>query len=267
MVRIYRNGGTTPIAQIPVHVLFWRKPIVNFVDDSPGRGRTPDLHGRRHRATPTCVSPKSPASAAVTVGIDHAVRNGGRRRHPVVLLAAQRCLPGPSWPVTRRAPPTAASTSRSAPRRATARPAPPSATRSTAVAFDGSTEFLSSSQAVPSPTTYSVETWIKTSTTSGGKIIGFGDNQGGLDFGGNPQHERQLRQAHLHDQRRPPDVRCLQRRRRHADVAERLQRRSVAPPRRHAGPGRHVVLRRRHPRRSQRRHHQPGLQRLLAGRR
>ena len=58
---------------------------------------------------------------------------------------------------------------------------------STAVAFDGSTEFLSSSQAVPSPTTYSVETWIKTTTTQGGKIVGFGDNQGGLDFGGNPQ--------------------------------------------------------------------------------
>ena len=33
IVRLYRDGGTTPIAQAPVHSLFWRQPVVAFEDN------------------------------------------------------------------------------------------------------------------------------------------------------------------------------------------------------------------------------------------
>src|SRR6185437_11337836 len=59
-------------------------------------------------------------------------------------------------------------------------------TGSTAITTDGSTGFLATSQQLPSPTSYSVETWFKTTSTAGGKIIGFGNRQGGYDFNGNP---------------------------------------------------------------------------------
>ena len=93
-VRIYRNGGTTPIAQIPVHVLFWRKPTVNFVDDTLAAGARPTYTADAIDNS-NLVSPKSPASAAVTVGSTTPVRNSGQRRQPVVLLAAQRSCRGP----------------------------------------------------------------------------------------------------------------------------------------------------------------------------
>ena len=56
---------------------------------------------------------------------------------------------------------------------------------SNAITTDGSTGFLATSQQLPSPTSYSLETWFKTTSTSGGKLIGFGDRQGGYDFNGN----------------------------------------------------------------------------------
>lgn len=52
----------------------------------------------------------------------------------------------------------------------------------TAVTFNGSDGFVASANQFNNPTTYSEEAWFKTATTSGGKIIGFGNaNQGSSD--------------------------------------------------------------------------------------
>jgi PKD repeat protein len=48
----------------------------------------------------------------------------------------------------------------------------------TAASFNGGV--VSSNTAVTNPTTYTIESWFKTTTTQGGKIIGFGDQQNGL---------------------------------------------------------------------------------------
>jgi Concanavalin A-like lectin/glucanases superfamily len=45
---------------------------------------------------------------------------------------------------------------------------------STAATFDGVDDFVWEDQLKPAPSTYTMETWIKTDTTTGGKIIGFG---------------------------------------------------------------------------------------------
>jgi signal peptidase I len=51
---------------------------------------------------------------------------------------------------------------------------------SPALALDGATGYVSTSvPAAPAPDTFSVEIWFKTTTTAGGKLIGFGDKHSG----------------------------------------------------------------------------------------
>ncbi|MCU1510024.1 MAG: cell surface protein [Glaciihabitans sp.] len=45
--------------------------------------------------------------------------------------------------------------------------------------FDGSSGLVAASSSTSGPTVYSLEAWFKTTTTQGGKIIGFGDQQTG----------------------------------------------------------------------------------------
>lgn len=53
-------------------------------------------------------------------------------------------------------------------------------TNNTAVTFNGSTGGIGSVNSVTDPTAYSEELWFKTTTSSGGKLIGFGDQRSGL---------------------------------------------------------------------------------------
>ena len=53
-------------------------------------------------------------------------------------------------------------------------------TSDTAVHFDGTSGTVASAGPVTNPTTYSEELWFKTTTTHGGKLIGFGDQPSGL---------------------------------------------------------------------------------------
>ncbi|MCQ9163646.1 PKD domain-containing protein [Arthrobacter sp. STN4] len=53
-------------------------------------------------------------------------------------------------------------------------------TQDAAVAFDGSSGMVAGNKATAGPTTYSLELWFKTTTTQGGKLIGFGDQPAGL---------------------------------------------------------------------------------------
>lgn len=52
-----------------------------------------------------------------------------------------------------------------------------------AAAFDGVNDFVWNDQFRLAPKTYTVETWIKTSTKAGGKIIGYSDNRPRTDTG------------------------------------------------------------------------------------
>ncbi|WP_199424896.1 LamG domain-containing protein [Actinotalea solisilvae] len=56
-------------------------------------------------------------------------------------------------------------------------------TSGTAATFNGSSSFLSSDQSYANPRNYSEELWFKTTTTNGGKIIGFGTSPDGLSGG------------------------------------------------------------------------------------
>ncbi|WP_143264661.1 PKD domain-containing protein [Arthrobacter sp. 49Tsu3.1M3] len=56
-------------------------------------------------------------------------------------------------------------------------------TANTAARFDGSSGLLSSNAQFSNPTTYSEELWFNTTTTNGGKLIGFGNQPTGLSSG------------------------------------------------------------------------------------
>jgi fibronectin type 3 domain-containing protein len=45
----------------------------------------------------------------------------------------------------------------------------------TSAAFDGVSSFLRTEVSSPAPTVYSIETWFKTSSTTGGKLVGYGN--------------------------------------------------------------------------------------------
>ncbi|MTD12744.1 PKD domain-containing protein [Nakamurella sp. YIM 132087] len=53
----------------------------------------------------------------------------------------------------------------------------------TAATFDGGDDFVASTNAYNNPKNYSEEAWFKTTSTNGGKIIGFGSNQSGSSGG------------------------------------------------------------------------------------
>lgn len=54
-----------------------------------------------------------------------------------------------------------------------------SGTTDTAASFNGNNQFVSSNSSVSNPSVYSEEAWFKTTSTAGGKIIGFGNNKSG----------------------------------------------------------------------------------------
>jgi len=51
------------------------------------------------------------------------------------------------------------------------------------LSFDGVDDYLWEDEYVPGPTTYSIETWIKTTTTTGGQIVGYGSGRPRTDTG------------------------------------------------------------------------------------
>ena len=62
-------------------------------------------------------------------------------------------------------------------------PGLPTLSGNTAVQFNGSDAMVSSNTTFNNPLTYSEEAWFKTTTTTGGKIMGFGNTQNGLSSG------------------------------------------------------------------------------------
>jgi fibronectin type 3 domain-containing protein len=176
-MELFRDGGSTAVATVNVHSLFWRQPVVGFTDSglTPGTKHTYQVDAFETNDPGATHSPKSAASPQVTVNATSgsyasAVQSQNpvgywRFGEPSGVIAADSspALDGGSYNggVTLGQAGGILGDS------------------NTAAKFDGSTGYFSSSQQVPSPTTFSVDAWFKTTTTSGGKIIGFGDSQTG----------------------------------------------------------------------------------------
>ena len=138
-------------------------------------------------------------------------------------------------------------------------PARCAGTANAAVTFNGTTGSRQRTTRSPTRPCYSVEAWFKTTTTSGGRILGFGNGPAGSRVAtttGTSTCSTRASSCSGSGPARPT-----------SSTPPALQRRAVAPRRRDAGPGRAEAVRRRGARRHRRRHRRAELHRLLAGRR
>ncbi|MER5973977.1 LamG-like jellyroll fold domain-containing protein [Streptomyces sp. NPDC002055] len=166
--RVYRNGGTTPVHTVSGSSLPWVRPQLSFTDTDVTPGSTytyritasDGTNTSARSATQTVTVPAAADSYAERVKADGAnlywrfdeasgqfaadasgSDNSGVHRN------------GPAYRVTPAAVPGG----------------------STAVGYNGSDEYTYSDRKHGRPSSYTLETWFRTTTTSGGKLIGFGD--------------------------------------------------------------------------------------------
>ncbi len=173
-LQLFRDGGTTPIASTTVNSLFWKQPVVGWADTGLTVGGSHTYTVKALETNGTGGSVLSPASARVTVG-------NGSSGYAAQVLADN---PAAYWRFDEAKGTIGADSSPnllggSYTGGVTLGTAGGTNDGDTAATFDGSTGYFSSGASEPSPTTFSAEAWIKTTSTSGGKIIGFGNAQTG----------------------------------------------------------------------------------------
>ncbi|MFG2878147.1 LamG-like jellyroll fold domain-containing protein [Streptomyces sp. NPDC048337] len=170
--RIYRNGSATPIASVSASSLEWERPQASWNDTTVKAGQT-----YTYRVTATDGAGNTSAlsaTASVTVpsavqAYPNQVRADGAQLYwryddTVSPYVADSSVSGNTSGIQLNAPalrqsPGALSGS------------------STAMGFNGTSQQVYSDRRQTVGSTYTIETWFKTNTTRGGKLIGFGDNQ------------------------------------------------------------------------------------------
>ncbi|MEU2250486.1 LamG domain-containing protein [Streptomyces sp. NPDC019224] len=167
--RVYKDGASTPVHTTTGYSVFWDRPQLRWTDTDVAPGET---HTYRITASDgTNTSAKSPAvSATVTAEAES---------YPARVLSDGATL---YWRYDEGTSTFAADTGagldngflRNSPsyRQTPAAVSGPS----TAIGFNGTTQYAYSNRSRSDTAKYSVETWIRTTTTRGGKIIGFGSN-------------------------------------------------------------------------------------------
>jgi hypothetical protein len=172
---VLRDGSSTPIGTLTARSNFWTLPGLSFLDTTARPGGT---HTYRIRATdPDGNTIRTLTSAPVTVQ-SQALSSAYATR----LLADGAA---PYWRLGDPSGPTAADAAGSAPLTLGSGVVPGSvgAIRNDpdrAMRFNGAGAGTSHSPGpVPAPSSYSIETWFATTTTDGGKLIGFGNSATG----------------------------------------------------------------------------------------
>ncbi|MFF3996980.1 LamG-like jellyroll fold domain-containing protein [Streptomyces cyaneofuscatus] len=166
--RIYKDNAATPIHTTTGYSVFWNRPQLTWTDTDVVPGQT---YSYRITASDGInTSAKSPAQSATVATTTEA--------YPARVRADGATL---YWRYDEGTSTFAHDSSgnlnngflRNAPayRQTPAAVAGPS----TAIGFNGTNQYAYSNRQHPQPTRFSVETWIKTTTTQGGKIIGFGN--------------------------------------------------------------------------------------------
>ncbi len=176
---IYRDGGATPVWTGQLTSSWWQRPQFTFVD-TQAAGTTHTYQATASDGTTTTV--KAQASGSVTVAsvasaYDTVVNADNPQLH-WRLDEASGTFAADS--ATNAGTPTNNPGDYPYPQSTTMAFNQPSALASepnnSAISLNG-TGNLYSELRQPSPGAFSEETWFKTSTTTGGKIIGFGDAQ------------------------------------------------------------------------------------------
>lgn len=168
--KVYRNGGSTPVYTVDGDSVEWSRPQLSFTDTNVTAGST---YSYRVTATDGAGNASAlSATASVTVPTS-------AQKYPAKVLDDGANL---YWRYDESATPFVGDTSPgdqsgihvNGP---SLRQTPAAVTGpSTAIGFDGSDQIVYSDKRTTVPSQYSIETWFRTTTTSGGKLVGFGDN-------------------------------------------------------------------------------------------
>ncbi|MFJ2880721.1 LamG-like jellyroll fold domain-containing protein [Streptomyces sp. NPDC086796] len=164
--RVYRDGASTPVYTTTARSVFWDRPQLRWTDTDVAPGET---HSYRISASDgTNTSAKSPAVSATVAS--------AAAKYPAKVLADGASLYWRYDDTATFAGDTGSGRDNGFTRNSPTRQLTPAAVAgpSTAIGFNGSNQYVYSNKRHPQPATFSMETWIRTSTTKGGKIIGFG---------------------------------------------------------------------------------------------
>ena len=168
---IYRNGSSTPLGTVSASSLWWNLPQASFTDTTavPGtayayqvRANDPDGHvsplsAQVRITTATAASLEKAYSSVVRAdGADTYWRLGDTFAAAPDSAADRMGLPFGSPGMGAAAGAI-------------------SGDANTATSFDGTDDQIYSPQRVASPTVFSAEAWFRTDSTTGGKILGFGN--------------------------------------------------------------------------------------------
>ncbi|HEX3924223.1 MAG TPA: LamG domain-containing protein [Streptosporangiaceae bacterium] len=169
---IFRDGGTTPIATLTATSWPWALPVLHYQDTGLTAGSS---HTYTYAATDgTHLTAKSPASASVTVS------SAAPLSYQKTVLANS---PSFLWPLSETSGTTASDASphgfNGTYESGTTQGAAGPFAGTTATAFNGSTGLVTAQKQAAGPQAFSVEGWFKTTTNTGGKLIGFGSSQTG----------------------------------------------------------------------------------------
>jgi hypothetical protein len=176
---IYRHGTTAPIGSLQATSWPWALPVLHYNDTGLTAGKSYTYQVTASDGTNT--SAKSTASASVTVSATS----------PTQGYAADVLGDNPSffWPLNDASGSTTAQDlspnaftgtyESSGVDPGAVAPGPLAGAADTVPSFDGVSGLVSSTNAVAGPSAFTIEGWFKTTTNTGGKLIGFGNNQTG----------------------------------------------------------------------------------------
>ncbi|WP_431961182.1 LamG-like jellyroll fold domain-containing protein [Actinacidiphila sp. bgisy160] len=165
--RVYRSGSTTPIRTTTGSSLPWVRPQLAFTDTSVTAGTTYSYRVTASDGTNTsALSPaRSVTAASATQAYPARVLADGAKLYWRYDEASGQfgadSSPGNDNAVYLNGP--------------LYRRTPGAVPGSTAMGFNGTNDYAYSDARHNRPSAYSVETWFRTTTTAGGKLIGFGD--------------------------------------------------------------------------------------------
>lgn len=174
--RVYRDGASTPVGTVDAESLPWERPQASFTDTGLTPGST---HSYRVTATDgagnvsahsatvtatTAVSQDPYASAVVADGAELYWRYDDTVRPYVADTSAGDTSGLQTGDPTQQVTPGALASS------------------SKAFSFDGSDDMVYSDRRTRVGDSYTLETWFKTTSRSGGKLIGLGNNTTELSY-------------------------------------------------------------------------------------
>ncbi|WP_405982242.1 DNRLRE domain-containing protein [Streptomyces sp. NBC_00158] len=172
--RIHRNGSATPVGTVTADSLFFKRPQASWTDTTAQAGQTYTYRVTATDAAGNTSAQSAPVTVTVPVTADaypSRVRADGAQLYwryddAVLPYAADSSAGGNEAGVHQGGPALRQS---------------PGAVggASTAIGFNGTDAHVYGDRRQTVGGTYSIETWFRTGTTQGGKLVGFGNQQAG----------------------------------------------------------------------------------------